>query len=387
MNCLDCNQTLININREKQQLPLKFCENCSKEYAICFCGSLCSDIINGTIAVTKYEYLKCSDCNYIGTRCTSCYKLCEINISSENSRNPFSLFWCCRNCGGGLFWKQSVETSLRTHKSRYRDLYAIDEQVLCLFIFRYVTISTFKLIIRELNKCTVLNFDLMKSLIEENCSQFINIDSINRIFHFINTPGAQKEITVTSFNRMIMDTANSPSINNRILAQPTHDNLSEFETYFNENASEGSIQNLQEQINELKQQLSEGSIQNLQIQINELKQQLNTEIVTRETEVKYLEDQLEGNLKEQIAELETRMINLYQTSESNVTNKITSMENNLETQYKNISSMIEGYSYNVNNSLNRGSGHINVRKKVRGGRLINDVKKETSFPYDLRKRK
>jgi hypothetical protein len=190
----------------------------------------------------------------------------------------------------------------------------------------------------------------MKSIIAENCSQFISIDSIDSILYTIKTPDAPKETTKYSLSTFVIDNDYSPTptkYNRSILAQQIPQaNSIENEMDINDE-NQVSVQDLQLQINVLKQQshdINEVSIKYLQLQIDELNQQLNKEIKMRESSEKHLKGLLESqiaSLKLQIEELATKVINFNQQTESNVSNLIKGMENKLEIQYKTITSKLD----------------------------------------------
>lgn len=164
MTCYICNSTLETTPKDYLQLPSKFCNQCKTEFSVCFCDTVCEDVIKGSREKLNYEYIVCRNCVYLGVRCTNCKRLCDIEISKSKSKHPFSLYWCCRTCEDNAF-KGFVEDSLRKYVNEYREIACIDEEILCKFIFYYVDIFTFKHICRTLQYKKSLDFKKMVELL------------------------------------------------------------------------------------------------------------------------------------------------------------------------------------------------------------------------------
>lgn len=165
----------------KDNLRLKSCIECSKEYAYCFCNEVCNNSTTGSISKHRYEYLTCDKevCEFLGVRCSDCRKLCTIFVSKDDN----SLFWGCNNKDYCHFYKQKVVHSLRNYIKSCLDLFFINEEILCKLISRYVDNLKFIDIIKKLNH---LDIDVIKSHLDDNPHIVSAIE--NELFSPITTP-------------------------------------------------------------------------------------------------------------------------------------------------------------------------------------------------------
>src|SRR5947208_193902 len=142
------------IRRDTWQNSVRSCINCGKEYAYCFCNKICHKVTPGTIIKFNYEYLTCDgeECDYLGVRCTTCQKLCDILISKDENK----MFWCCKtqDC---QFFKQHVINSLKNHVECYKNTLTINVDILVKHIFRYVNTLKFIDILKKLFNAGNLN--------------------------------------------------------------------------------------------------------------------------------------------------------------------------------------------------------------------------------------
>lgn len=205
--CKSPSATFYHAKRDYLQLSTKICNECKAEYSICFCGAACENTIKGSNERLNYEYLICNECSYIGVRCTRCNKLCDIEISKDTSKHPYSLYWCCRTCDVENRFKGFVEDSLRKYVNKYREIACINEEILCNFIFYYVDIFSFKYICKMLSFKQSLDYDEMIALLKakhpdnENIIKIINECQIKNEGYSTPRNRISRSVSVTPNNR------------------------------------------------------------------------------------------------------------------------------------------------------------------------------------------
>jgi len=159
--CEPCDEFQIIV---RDALYIKYCINCGKEYACCFCNEICYEVTPGSITRNKYEYLTCENCDYLGIRCTVCRKLCKIYVSKNDSK----LFWGCKTSEQCYFFKEHVDISLKNHVKSCKDMVSINSDnyadILCKFIFRYVDNLEFANILNKLYIAGKLNDTSLKEI-------------------------------------------------------------------------------------------------------------------------------------------------------------------------------------------------------------------------------
>ncbi|CAB4434574.1 unnamed protein product [Rhizophagus irregularis] len=196
MACINCEEFI-------KILRAKSCKTCSKEFLYCFCEKLYHKVTKGSIENFKYEYLTCDECDYLGVRCTYCGKLCKIYTSKADC----SLFWSCRNHDQCHYYKQQVIHSIKNQIKKYKNIIVINEEILCLLIFRIVDEFEFINILSELfnsNKLSVHTIEEIKKRLSDGNSKIIDIiDSDVLKLNTPSTPNRDSNLNAINVNEML----------------------------------------------------------------------------------------------------------------------------------------------------------------------------------------